>query len=183
MGQCLARSTRSRGQGRAVLMILFRHGPLEFRRKFSAVEPADHPIGGIGVHKFVRKTERADDRGMLAVLVAAALEHNVVELVAGDGERVVATSVSRAARLPRIMANPAGIEPSCNRYTILATASRNITSPHTPVRGSGQLLIAAMIGRIGRTLEVTAKYSGYARSTRAPIVWRNRKDRSESTAK
>ena len=51
-----------------------------------------------------------DDSDMLAVLGAPALEQ-LVELVARDGERMIRTSVRRAPGLPRVAADPAGVEP------------------------------------------------------------------------
>ena len=103
----LARSARNIGPGRAGLMITPRRGGSHFRSmNFNSAQPFDQPIGGFSVHMFVRETECADDPGMLAVLGGPALEHDVVELVARDGKRVVATSVPRTTRLPRVMANP-----------------------------------------------------------------------------
>jgi hypothetical protein len=60
----------------------------------------------------VCNTQRADDLRMWAFLRAPTLEHRVVELVAGEGERVVRTSVRGAACLPRVCAHPARIKPA-----------------------------------------------------------------------
>jgi hypothetical protein len=60
----------------------------------------------------VRITERADNLNVLAVLAAPALEHDVVELVTGDGKHAIHPSVGRAARLPRVSADLARIEPA-----------------------------------------------------------------------
>ena len=69
---------------------------------------------------------------MLTVLHAAALEHHVVELVAGDGERLVGTSV-RGAAPPRRLRLPCAdrIPHSWSLITTLATPSRTMTSPPT----------------------------------------------------
>ena len=58
----------------------------------------------------VRKTERAEDSRILAILRAPALQQDMIVLVAGDGERPFRASVGRAARLPRIGADLAWIE-------------------------------------------------------------------------
>ncbi len=102
----LARSTCKFGRGRTVLMIRVRLGDLDFRFiDLNAAQLADQPIGGFGVHMVVRKTESANDRSMLAVLGGPALENDMVELVARDRKRIVATSVRRATRLPRVFAD------------------------------------------------------------------------------
>ena len=44
---------------------------------------------------------------MLAILTTSALEHDMVELIAADRERVIGTSVRREACLPRVEPNPA----------------------------------------------------------------------------
>ena len=59
----------------------------------------------------VRKTEHADDSRILAILRTPALQHNMIVLVTGDGERPFRASVGRAARLPRVGADLAWIEP------------------------------------------------------------------------
>jgi hypothetical protein len=81
----------------------------------NAAQPADHPIGDLGVHMLARKTDRADDPDVLTVLGAPALEHHVVELIAGDGKRVVTASVPRTTRLPRAMADLARSVPSLSQ--------------------------------------------------------------------
>jgi hypothetical protein len=101
------------GRGRPVITIVGHVGDLGFRpMNLNAAQPADHPIGSLGVHMVIRKTDRADDPDMLTVLGAPALEHDMVELVAGDGERVVTASVPRATRLPRVMADLARSVPA-----------------------------------------------------------------------
>ena len=60
----------------------------------------------------VRNTERANDLRMWAVLRAPTLEHQVVALVTGDGERLVRTSVRGAACLPCVFAHLTRIEPA-----------------------------------------------------------------------
>jgi hypothetical protein len=72
----------------------------------NAVQPADPSFVGFRVHTIVRKTERADDSRILAVLSAPALEYHVVELVAADSKRPVRAFVHWAACLPRILADP-----------------------------------------------------------------------------
>jgi hypothetical protein len=101
------------GRGRPVITIVGHVGDLGFRpMNLNAAQPADHPIGSLGVHMVIRKAGRADDPDMLTVLGAPALEHDMVELVAGDGERVVTASVPRATRLPRVMADLARSVPA-----------------------------------------------------------------------
>jgi hypothetical protein len=77
----------------------------------NAAEPADQPIGGFRVQMFVRKSERAEDSNMLAILRIPALEQNMIVLVAGNGKCAIRASVGRAARLPRVGADLARIEP------------------------------------------------------------------------
>ena len=94
-------------------MILVRRGDFRFRwMNFNAAQPPDQPIGRFGIQMLVRNTERADDPDVLAILGATALEDDMVELVARDGKRVVATSVRRATRFPRVMPDPARSEPA-----------------------------------------------------------------------
>ena len=73
---------------------------------------SDHPIGGLVVQRIVTQSDRTDDLLKLAVLAAPALEHDMVGPVATDGKSVVGASVHRAARLPRVSADPARVEPA-----------------------------------------------------------------------
>ena len=94
-------------------------GDLGFRpMNLNAAQPADHPIGGLGVHMVIRKADRADDPDMLTVLGAPALEHDMVELVAGDGKCVVTASVPRTTRLPRVMADLARSVPALSQHGV-----------------------------------------------------------------
>ena len=69
---------------------------------------------------------------MLTILVAAAPEHDMIEFVAGDGERVVEATVRRATHSHASCPTFRGSNPhSRSRLTMFATPSRtDETAPH-----------------------------------------------------
>jgi hypothetical protein len=100
------------------------------RRKLnsSPLQLADQPFGGFCVKKFVGDSQRANHLQVRAVLLAPTVEHDVVKLVAGGGERMVQAPMCRATRFPRVMVKLsrfAHLEGSrCLRSGICATAQR-----------------------------------------------------------
>jgi hypothetical protein len=134
------------GRAQPVILIVGHVGNLGFRpMNLNAAQPADHPIGGLGVHMLVCKTEDADNRDMRRVLGAPALKHDMVELVAGDGKRVVTASMPRAARLPRVVPDLARSVPALAKL-IHHIGNRVAHQDVTPrfVRAKEQLVIAAI---------------------------------------
>jgi hypothetical protein len=102
----------------------------------------------------IRKAERANDPDMLTVLGAPALEHDMIELVAGGRKRVVTASMPRTTRLPRVTADLARSVPTLSKLiTILATASRTMSSFPT-LAWEQTACYSRIIGEFGRFREL-----------------------------
>jgi len=84
----------------------------------------------------VRKTERADDARILAILRTPALQQDMIVLVSGDGERPFRASVAGQRDSDESGPTLRGSNPdSWSLMTTLATPSRTIASPSTFVPG------------------------------------------------
>jgi hypothetical protein len=95
----------------------------------------DQPVGRFRVEKVVAEAEGPNHVQVRAVLDAPAREHDMVELVAGDRERVVQAAVGRAPRFP-------GVGPELSRFvSALPQPAHNIrnTIAHHEIALPGDL--------------------------------------------
>ena len=116
----------------------------------------------------VRNTERADDPKMLTSLGAPALELDMIVLGAGDGKRMVYTSVCRATRLSQITANPARVEPAFPQSVddIRNSVTRHRLTLHICF-GKKRLLIAAIFDE---NADFISRYLPAGLQSRLPVA-------------
>jgi hypothetical protein len=108
---------------------------------------ADQPVGRFCIMKFVGDSQSANHLQVRAVLLASAGEHDVVEFVAGDGERMVEAAMGWATRFPRVMPKLSRFTAAFSQsvYEIRHTIAHDMLSPCNPVVGKGRRLVITVV--------------------------------------